>query len=419
MKRIRPERRTRLDLIVSALIVVVLIVGAVAVWSVSPARHTTSEQAHATPAAVEPAAAVPASFTPRWHAASGATTVPAVAASTIITADGGTVTGRDPSTGGQLWTYSRDAPLCTAVAAWPDSLNEAIAVYRNSRGCSEVTALDAATGGRKGARTSDADDEVTVTAGSGYVLAQGSGRLETWGSNLVRGIEYGRVTAPVKPGVQPGRSDCHLYSAAIAGDRIAVIERCAGDTGYRLTVLGAVLDSDERVSQYGSSLITDRATGAPPVVIGMSTSAIAVYDGGANAAAPTPPSVRQFGSDGAQTGSNTVNGLASPPADSVALTSGGLVTYFTGTDTLVLDAGTMRPKYQVPAALGPGEMMGDELLLPGPSGISVRNPATGEPVRTIPLTRHDYQGGVISLRVLGDKVIEQRGGIVEAFAPQS
>lgn len=416
MTRIRPERRTRVDLMVSALVIVVVMIGGAVVWLVSPARHTTSTQS-AAPPVVHPATAVPMSFSPRWHAPSGATRIPAVAASTIVTADGGTVIGHDPATGTSLWHYARDLPLCTAVAAWPTSVNEALAVYRNSRGCSEVTALDAATGQRKGARTSDADNTLQVTVGSGYVLAQGPGRLETWGSNLVRGIEYGRVTAPVKPGVMPGRTECRLFSSAIAGDRVAVIERCAGDAGYRLTVLGALLDNDERVSQYGSALITQTATGAAPVLIAMSSSAIAVYDGGADG--NHTPAVRQFSADGAPTASNTVNGPASPPDDSVAITSGGLVTYFTGTDTVVLDAQSMRPRYQIPAALGPGEVMGGQLLLPGPSGISVRDPATGSPLRTIPLDRHDYRGGTVSLRVLGDSVIEQRGATIEVFGPSA
>ena len=82
-----------------------------------------------------------------------------------------------------------------------------------------MTALDSDTGARTGARTSDADDAVNLAGGSGYVLAQGRTRLETWGTNLVRGIEYGRVDAPVKP--------THNRNAPVVTSR----QRCWAPTG--------------------------------------------------------------------------------------------------------------------------------------------------------------------------------------------
>lgn len=427
MTRIAPERRTRVDLVVSAVIVVLVVVAGVLVWSVSPVRHTDSAQASAPARDLSPATAVPHGFRVAWTAASSATNVPAVSRSVVITADNGrsgsagTVVGHDPSTGRELWRYARDLPLCAAAAAWPASTDDVLSVYRNSRGCSEVTALASSTGHRAGARTSDADDDLRLVTDSGYVLALGSHRLETWGSNLVRGIEYGRVTAPVKPGTQPGRADCRFFSGTISGDRVAVIERCRNDPGYRLTVLGAVLDNDEKVRQYGSSLITDTALGPPPVLVAMSSSAIAVYDGGADRA-PADRSgapghgatLRVFDSDGAPGPVNTVQGPVSPPSDSVALTSEGLVTYFTGTATVVLDGQTMRPTYQVPQTLGPGETMAGQLLLPTKAGISVRDPATGRETSSIAFPRDDVSA-TTSLRVIGNDVVEQTGPRVRAL----
>ena len=425
--RVRPERRTRIDILVSVAIVAVLAVGATVVWYVSPARHTESEPSSPAPD-VAVAGSVPERVTTAWRAASDATTIPAIAESVVITGDGGQVTGRDPVTGRERWLYRRDLPLCQTAAAWPTSNDETLAVYRNSRGCGEVTALDSSTGRRVGSRSSDADPAIRLVTDSGYVVSQGDTRLETWGSNLVRGIEYGRVDAPVKPGVQPGRTDCRLLSSAVGGDRVAVIERCAKDPGYRLTVLGAVLDNDEKVRQYGSSLITDRTTGPPPVLIGMNTSAIAVYDGGGNAipteagATPTAtppdaPTIRQFDSDGAPTGSNAVNGPVAPPAGSVGITSGGLLTYWSGTATVVLSGQSMRPLYQVPGTLGPGTVMAGSLLLPSPSGISVRDPATGRDLRTIAVTRDGYRDGMIAVRTIGDTIVEQWGQTVTGLRP--
>ena len=418
--RVRPERRTRVDVLVSIAIVVVVAIGGALVWSVSPARHTVSEPSTQAPE-VASASSVPERVVPAWRATSSATQVPTLGRSVVITGDNGQVTGRDPLTGDIRWLYRRDLPLCGVNAAWATSNDETVAVYRNSRGCGEVTALDSGTGQRVGSRSSDADSAVRLVADGGYVVSQGDTRLETWGSNLVRGIEYGRVDAPVKPGVQPGRTNCRLLSSAVGGDRIAVIERCAGDPGYRLTVLGAVLDNDEKVKQYGSSLITDRTTGPAPILIGMSTSAIAVYDGGGNAIpAPTPapgPTIKQYNTDGAQTGSNSVDGPIAPPTESVSLTSGGLTTYWTGNATVVLDGQTMRPLYQVPGTLGPGSVMAASLLLPSRSGISVRDPATGREQRTLAFSRDGYGSGMIAVRALGDTIVEQWGATVTGLRP--
>ncbi|MDV7175574.1 hypothetical protein R4144_19865 [Gordonia amicalis] len=423
MARVKPERRRPIDLAVTAIIVVLVAVSGLIAWLVSPVRGTTSVQAQSTPPEVEQPAAVPGSFAPRWHAASDATVTPAIAASVVVTGNGGTVTGHDPASGAELWSYRRDLDLCVVGTAWTASTDLALAVYRNSRGCSEVTALDAKTGARKGARTSDADDQLRLVSDYGYVIAQGPRRLETWGSNLVRGIEYGRVEARVRPEDEAKRKDCVIYSSAISGDRMSVTERCADDPGYRLTVLGVLLDDDERVEQYGSTLITGDVSGPPPVVIAMSSSGIAVYDGGASPAEPpalggdSGPSIRRFDSEGVATGSNTVSGDATPPSGSVPLDGNGIVTYWTGKSTVVLDGQSLKPIYQVPGTLGPGQVMAGQLLLPSTAGISVRDVAGGREIRSIPLARNAPPDGVVSLRVLGEVVVEQRGTTVEAFGP--
>lgn len=419
MGRIAPERRKPIDLVVVAIIAVIVVAVGVVVWWVSPARHTDSTQAAHPAADLLPTTTVPAKLEPRWHAASAATSMPAVGRSTVVTADGDEVVGHDARTGAPTWHYRRDLPLCGTLVAWPAATDEALAVYRDSRGCSEVTALDATTGARRAARTSDADTTLRLHTDNGYVVAQGPTRLETWGSNMVRGIAYGRVSDPVKPGVQPGRSGCVLDSSAVGGNRVAVIEHCDGDRGYRLTVLGAVLDSDEKVQQFGSSEITPDRSRPAPTLISMTSSAIAVYDGGPGGTGAAHAQIRRFNADGAPTESNLVTGARTPPPGSVALTSTGVVTYFTGTATVVLDNNSLRPLYQVPGALGPGEVMGDRLLLPSPSGVSVRDAATGREVRTIVYRREDAapSGAPVILRVLGDLVAEQRGSEVSVYAP--
>lgn len=431
--RVTPERRTRIDLIVAALIVVAVLVVGGLVWWFSPVRHSESVQASDPTPTVTPVRTVPESLVPLWQEQSSATRIPVISTSSVVTGDAGTVVSRDPDTGAARWSYRRNLDLCAVATGWSGVADTVLAVYRNSRGCSEVTALDASTGQRTGARTSDADDAIYLNADSGYALAQGNTRLETWGSNLVRGIEYGRVAAPVKPGAQPSRTGCALYSSALSGDRLAVIERCASDPGYRLSVLGSTLDSDEKVRQFGSSIITVTADGPPPRVIAMSSSAIAVYDGGGDApepdisapgtaadpTAPRRPTIRIFDTDGVQTGVEYVTGGLEVPTESTAITRDGLTTFWTGAATVVLNAQSMKPTYQVPGTLGPGELMGDGLLLPSPSGISVRNPATGAETRSIAVPRDGHgDGQMVALRVLGDHVVQQWGTTVQVLGPR-
>ena len=430
--RTAPERRTRTDLLISALIVVTVLVAGVVIWWFSPVRHTTLDQSGRIVPAAEPARTVPAVLVPLWQAPSSATRVPALTRSLVITSDDGAVVARDPATGRQVWRYHRNRRVCSALAAWRETRDTVLAVYGNSRGCSEVTALQGETGARTGARTSDADNSVDLIGGSNYVLAQGPTRLETWGTNLVRGIEYGRIDAPVKPDAQPQRTGCDISSATLGGDRLALIEHCGDDSGYRLTVLGLNQDDDEKVRQFGSTLITrGTADGPPPAVVAMSSSAIAVYDGGANppepdaagvsdSAAPRRAAVRQFNSDGVQQRTNTVNGPRALPAANAAISGDGLTTFWTGRATVVLGASSMRPAFQVPGTLGPGQTMAGQLLLPIASGISVRDPATMKEIRTIRYARDGYDAerdGMIALRVLGDRVVEQWGSTVAVFGP--
>src|SRR5205807_2399250 len=95
-----PFRRPA-DYIVTALIVVVALVTWFVLWQRSDVRNTTLVTG---PAQVTTPAA-PLTFPPSlaevWQQPSGATPAPVVAGPTIVTGDGGTVTGRDPLTGEQ------------------------------------------------------------------------------------------------------------------------------------------------------------------------------------------------------------------------------------------------------------------------------------------------------------------------------
>ncbi|GAB10004.1 hypothetical protein GOARA_050_00660 [Gordonia araii NBRC 100433] len=415
----RPLRRRPVDFVVSAIIVVALAITATATWYFSSARRTTLSPAVTTPTTPAYPVQAPDRLVTKWTARSAATRAPQVTDAVVLTGHDGVVQARDPGSGRSLWRYERELPLCGLLAAWWPTTPTALAAYRNARGCGEVTAIAADRGIRRATRSSDADGSVTLQSDGGYALSIGPQRLETWGSNLVRGIEYGRVAARFKPEVAPREGiSCRLMSGMTAGDRVAIVEHCDGDTGYRLTVLGAVLNKDEKITQHGSSVITSGTAFAPPVVVAMSETGIAVYDGGANAPAPASAAIRTFDVDGADTGRHPVLGGEGLPASSAPVSDEGLTSVWTGQATVVLDAETMRPRFAVPGTRGPAVAVGGQMLVPTGAGYLVVDAATGRREREMPVPRNPGPAdAAIVPAVIGEQIIEQHGAMITAYGP--
>src|ERR1700754_2020918 len=96
---VKPERRTKGDMVAAAAIAAVVAIVAALIWWTSDARATISRPA-ATPAqALTPAKAVPRSLRQLWTAPSPRTTTPLVVAGNVVTGDGREVEGRDPAPG--------------------------------------------------------------------------------------------------------------------------------------------------------------------------------------------------------------------------------------------------------------------------------------------------------------------------------
>ncbi|MGA9873453.1 MAG: hypothetical protein WBQ44_20225, partial [Rhodococcus sp. (in: high G+C Gram-positive bacteria)] len=255
-----PERRRRSDVVAAAAIVVVAVLVFGVVWLKSDARGTTSDTANPPLPQLTTAQAVPVTLAERWRADSSVTAAPVATGSAIVSGEGGVVTGIDPADGSTAWRYSRDIPLCAVTGAW----NTAVVVYRDDRGCSQVTQLDGASGTRKAQRTSDADATVTLFDDGTYVTSRGDSRLELWRSDLVRTLEYGRVDAPVNPNSQP-RSGCTLSSAASTSSRVAVLENCPGESAARLTTLAPAPDDAQQPEEYGSSVVAALTAADGPI----------------------------------------------------------------------------------------------------------------------------------------------------------
>lgn len=408
---VAPERRTRADIAAAALIVLAVAVAAGVVWWRSDVRATVSVVA-AQPAPEVPAArAVPGTVVELWRAASGATDAPVVTAATVATADGGTVVGRDPRTGTPVWSYERDLPLCGAVAAF-DSV---VAVHADQRGCTQVTALGEADGRRGKQRSSDADNPVRLGTEGTYVLSQGGTRLELWRSDLVRTLEYGRVAAPVHPGSQP-REGCAVTDAASSRARTAVLLRCPGEDGERLSLVTPAPEDEKKPQEQGSVLLSadDPQLGLRTGVSGARVAAVA---GDRTAVWVPGPRASLVVYDGSAVRTGATDLGEGAPGQAVphwhAQVDGSTAYWWSGTELLALDTATFAPRWRLPGALGPGALMADRYLVPVDGGIAVLDPGTGGQTGFLAVTRNST--GPVVLAVLGEVLVEQRGGEVVAL----
>ncbi len=399
----KPERRTRGDILAASAIVVVVAVATTLIWWNSDARATVSRPA-ATPApAVSTAHEVPANLRQLWTAQSPRTDGPVIVGDTVVTGDGGEMVGRDPMTGQQRWTFARDRDLCGMTSVY----NLAVGVYPDVRGCGQVSSVVARTGDRGPTRTGYADRQITLSTDGTTVLAAGRTRIEMWRTDLVRTLAYGDLDAPVNPPLPP-KPPCQFLSAAASTERAAILETCASFPDVRLTLLKVSkedVNPDEKFVQQPGLKADSGAR-----VLALSDLRTAVY-------LPLPqPRVVVYDETGQEVSSVL---LPRPPGPDIKVSrAGSLITVWMGDTVAVLDASTLAFRYTIASGsavpLGPGEMMADRLLIPVTGGIGVYAPVTGDFERLIPVDRGVVAGPIVP-RVVGTAVVEQRGGTVVAL----
>ncbi|MGE2728481.1 hypothetical protein ACQI4F_03315 [Mycolicibacterium vaccae] len=401
---VKPERRTRADLVAAAAIAVVIMVVGVVVWWNSDARATISRPAASPVPSLTDTTAVPDALAQLWTAPSPKTTEPLVVAGAVVTGDGRTVDGRDPVTGDVLWTYARDRDLCGV--SWVYSY--AVAVYPDRRGCGQVSTVDAETGMRGPSRTSYADREVTLSGDGTTVLSWGSTRLEMWRSDMVRMLSYGALDAPIKPEV-PASPLCRLVSAAASSSAVSVLEACGHQADLRLTLLRPSDEEDVPEVQYVQQNGVPDGSGARVVAVAGTTTAVYVS---------TPaPRVDIIDSTGITIDSTVVPTPAVPAATTSRV--GDLITWWTGDTLMVFSAKDLQYKYSVAASedsapVGPATVMAGQLLVPVTGGYDVFDALTGAGDRHIPLQRPPVDGPVVPA-VAGSTLLEQRGGEIAAL----
>ncbi|MFN2494921.1 MAG: hypothetical protein ABR608_03290 [Pseudonocardiaceae bacterium] len=403
-----PERRTRSDLLATLVVAVAVLTTATTLWWTSDARRTTLITAADPERQVSVSERVPSSLAEAWRAPSPATPVPVVQGGTVVTAASagrtGEVTGRDLISGAVRWSYRRDLPLCTVGAA----LNRVVAMYQRGETCSEVTTLNWADGHRGPQRTGPVAAPTRLVADGDLVAVSGQRYLEVWRTDLVRTLAYGRLPTPVQPGRQP-RPDCTYGSLALGPGRLAVIERCPGERSARLTVQRShPKESDQPEVDFSTLLPGEQA-----YVVAVSPDRVAV-------ALPGPPRLLVIDAQG---NAEAEHPLAVPDADLRNDPPGGpaMITktptgvyWFTGSVTVALDAGDLRPRWTRPGSLGSGSVLAGRLLLPTPGALAVLDVATGRQIATLPVDRGGYAGPVGSASS-GEVILEQRGDTLVAL----
>ncbi|MER6991744.1 hypothetical protein ABT337_15895 [Saccharopolyspora hirsuta] len=399
---VRPERLTRTDLVVVALIAVAVVVTGTVLWFNSDARATVSEVA-AQPLPEPPAAeGVPATLTEAWRAPSPATPVPVVAGPAAVTGAGNEVLGRDPLTGEVAWRYARDIPLCTVGGEW----DRAIAVFRKSLNCSETTSLRGPTGVRGPQRNGDAELGTQLLSDGTYVTATGQRTFESWRSDLVRTQQFGIPPAIKNPDNNMKRPDCTYSSIAVGDERTAVVENCPRELG-RITVVKTKPEDDEKPEEVLSVGLGSASAGVVAVtdkhvaVVERDHSAVVVLDSSGREVAHYPVRV------------GTPDFRANVQVEATTTTADRIY-WHTGADTVALDPATLTPLWTAPDTLGPGVGFGGKLLVPVPEGLAVLDPATGARERVIPVDRAGHTGPV-QLNAVGPVVLEQRGDTLVAL----
>ncbi|OBF84544.1 hypothetical protein A5791_24145 [Mycobacterium sp. 852002-51163_SCH5372311] len=402
---VRPERRTKGDIVAAATIALVVAVVAALIWWTSDARATVSRPAASPAPNPTPAKYVPTELKQLWSAASPATTAPVVVGGSVTTGDGRQVQGHDPATGETRWSYSRDTDLCGLSWVY----HFAVAVYRDDRGCGQVSTIDGATGRRGPARSSYADPAVRLSADGTTVLSAGQTRLELWRSDMVRMLVYGETDARVKPSARGLHSGCRLESAAASSSAVSVLEACTNQADLRLVLLRPGKDDDEPQQH----LVTE-----PGIRPGSGARVLAVSDTNTAVYLPLPqPRVDIIDETGATVASTL---LPKPPSSSaVASPAGNLVTWWTGDSLMVFETGKLSLRYTIASGetatpLGPGAMMAGQLLVPITGGLGIYDPLSGENTSFIPVSRQPSTSAVVPA-VSGSRVFEQRGDTVVAL----
>ncbi|MGA8329657.1 MAG: hypothetical protein WB777_10230, partial [Mycobacterium sp.] len=303
------------------------------------------------------------------------------------------------------WSYSRSSDLCGVTGVY----RFAVAVYRDDRGCGQVSTIEGPTGSRGPARSSYADRRVNLSSDGTTVLSAGDTRLELWRSDMVRMLSYGEIDARIKPSSKGPHTGCRLTSAAASSSAVSVLEACGRQADLRLTLLRPSKEEDEPEQHDVPEPGISEGSGARVVAVAETRTAVYL---------PVPqPRVDIVD----QTGASIASTLLPKPASASSVVSrpGNLMTWWTGDTVMVFDAANLTYRYSIGPAgrsvpVGPATMMASKLLVPVTDGIAICDPITGVDEGFLPVSRQPGSSAVVPA-VSGSQVLEQRGNTLVAL----
>lgn len=322
---------------------------------------------------------------------------PIIVSGVVVTYSDNTITGTTPD-GVTQWTYKRGPELCGMSAAW----GKVVAVYKTNIGCGDVVAINASTGKYAGTRSSIAPDEVAVISSNDRIGTVGTTRSEIWRSDLVRTVEYGELEAPQEPNMQP-HPGCTLTSALTRSELYAITESCS-DGSYLRFQKGTPEDS-RKPEMYESVSI-----GEGSYLVAISQDAAAVYD-------PSTSVVTSYNQNGTELANAEVprtDLLADSPIGVANVQVADLphhMTYFDGSNLILLDPASLAVTTIYQGALGTGVAVGGKLLYPTADGIGVVDWDEKKVEKVIPVDRGSYSGPV-AIGSAGATIVEKRGDTV-------
>ncbi|MCQ4627941.1 hypothetical protein KBX17_09035 [Corynebacterium sp. CCUG 65737] len=397
-----PLRRTRGDLIATAVIAAVCVLLLLIAYFTAPIR-----QDELAPAAEEfPDAGilanVPNGLT-ESHTLPDASPSPRplVVNGLVITYADNTITATNPA-GEPEWTYKRGPELCGMASAW----GNVVAVYRTKIGCGDVVSIKAATGQYVDTRSAISPEHVAVIASNdrvGSVGNAGISRAELWRSDLVRTVEYGELEARQEPETQPNPG-CTLTSALTRTELLAITERCEDGAWLRFQKTTPE-DSRKPEMHDGSVAIPEGA-----YLVGISQDAAAIHD-------PATSKVTSYDKDGVELASASVpesNLLADSAIGVADVQTADLphhMSYFDGNNLLLLDPATLAVTTIYQGALGTGAAIGGRLLYASSDGIAVADWDSETVEKVIPVDRGGFTGQV-AVASAGPTIVEKRGADV-------
>lgn len=346
-------------------------VAAVAVPAVarSELASTVTRVAGTAPAPLR-VAPLPGSVRPLWSApaleAGGAGAGPA--GSTVVVPDGHGLSGRDPSTGTERWTYRRgDARLC----AWAARDGVVVAAFARAGECRHLIALDQDTGQRKWYRTvtlTGGPGDVTLSSSPGVVVARSAGQLVA--VDTVTGLD--RWTDSI--------ADCRPDRPLAGALGVVAVYRCAGAPS-RL-VLHDAFGKERRwsVNLPGGTdpLLLDADDVIAVALRGAARSVLAFYDrtGRPAGSVPAPAGVRS------------------------AVRAGAVLALSTPTSTVGVALGRRSVLWSTPAG-GPATPEEDRVLVPVGASLRIRDASTGAELGTVTVSGGGVPAGAGLARLGG------------------